>query len=149
MLIVCVCTTRCVLQAFDLARRAAVTSRSSLSELVKLLVAAVEAEFKPLFPADDASAARSVSTSVAMLVPPFKALIWCFRTVDSASASFCIRMHAAAAKVLGTWASNLSSHGITTLSRYHTTAPTALRSCAVDVLVTLAMICKVRSEWCC
>ena len=108
-----------------------------------MLILGVEAEFAPLFPSEDPQH-RGDSATLSALISPFKSLIRWFRTSDSASPTFCCRIHTAAASVISVWARGMADRGITTLSRYYSGNPHELRSSALDVLVTLAIVCKVR-----
>jgi hypothetical protein len=130
-------------QTFEAARRDAVTSRAALSELVRALVTSVETEFEAILPGDETFGVQD-STILSALVSPFKSLVWSFRTVDSASAGFCLGLHHAASRVMISWASAMADQPAgMNLAKYASADPNTLRSCAVDVLVTLGIICKV------
>lgn len=134
-----------VLQTFESARKDAISSRNALSELIKVLVTSVEYEFRPFVTTESQSGLLD-SPTLAALVPPFKALLWSFRTVEAASASFCASIHLAASRVMVDWAATVTDRpeAAELLARYSAADPATLRSCAVDVLVTLGIICKVR-----
>lgn len=101
-----------------------------------------------MLPGDDVFGVQD-STILSALVAPFKSLVWSFRTFDSASAGFCLSLHHAASRVIINWASAMAGQPSgANLAKYATADPNTLRSCAVDVLVTLGIICKVRVCWC-
>lgn len=114
---------------------------------MKSLISSVETEFLSLFPSEESGDIQGV-TATPSLVAPFRGLVYAFRTVDAVSPTFCSAVHVAASRVLCAWAANLTEKGITTMGRYTAVAPSALRSCAVDVFVALCIMCKVRPLMC-
>ncbi len=130
-------------QVAHAAKAGVVASRKALSSLYSALVENVEAELGAALTSPDLSedAVAQLSKFVEEQAVVMQALIRTFRLFDGVGAALCRSAAARGCQLMQAWACAMTAAGFPGLASY-TTLPT--RSCAVDMIVSLVLLAKVR-----